>query len=113
MPALVAVAQAHALACPRWCALAPAHDLEARDPDGSVFRVHRAYRRGVGEAAIQLRQSVTVHDHGAVAVCPPLVWLGEGSSIVLSPEEARDMAAELLAAADTLDGSGRAHRDER
>ena len=103
MPALAAVAQAHALACPRWCALPPDHDLESREPDGQVFRMHRAYRRCTEDVVLEVVQTATLYAHGAVAVSSPLVRLSESSSVVLTSDQTRELAAALSRTADRLD----------
>jgi len=103
MSALAAVAQAHALACPSWCALPPDHDLESREPDGQVFRMHRAYRRCTEDVVLEVVQATTLYVHGAVAVCPPLVRMSKSSSVVLTSDQTRELAAALLRTADRLD----------
>ena len=103
MPALVAVAQAHALACPPLCALPPDHDLDARGPEAQVFRMHRAYRRCTEDVVLEVVQTATLYAHGAVAVCSPLVRLSESCSVVLTSDQTRELAAALLRTADRLD----------
>lgn len=92
--------------CPSWCTLPADHDLDtetAREWDGAIVRVHDASRRVVagraGEVLVVVYGSQTVgrdDDLDEVA-------LFVHGDCELSPDAARQFAAELVAGAELLE----------
>lgn len=85
--------------CPPWCTLAPGHAYESVDIVGKQHeRSHEAFK--ANNAGV----SAWEYSRAGVARVQPLtvdVWADEGAE--MSARAAREVAAEIIAAADKLD----------
>ena len=88
--------------CPDWCAHRLSHPYEVADPVSQV--VYRTHSNGEDTTATiyQLESNMS---GGVVHLDPPTLslWIDGDMSGELTADQARDVAASLLAAADDLD----------